>query len=167
MEGKRACVCTCVFVSLCVYLRACVCISSDSLAALRLQHCPSTCVFSGGLWEANRCVCEASTLLRAPHTLLLSLSFPLTLSLSLSLFLSVSVCLCPRKEAVSRRTEWGEEMRDMEVLLVLRLCCNCTYGNDCMIMSRRWIQATWTVFIFPDFFCLSQDVSVVDSVADR
>lgn len=52
----------------------------------------------------------------------------------LSLLLSLPLCM--RKEAVSRRrTEWEKEMWDMEVLLVLRLCCNCTYGNDSVIMS--------------------------------
>lgn len=54
-------------------------------------------------------------------------------------------------------------MKDMEVLLVLRLCCNCTYGNDCMIAScRRSIQETCcSCFAFSPLIFV--DVSVVDS----
>lgn len=40
-------------------------------------------------------------------------------------------------------------MRDMEVLLVLRLCCNCTYGNDSAIINCCClIKGTWHVVIF-------------------
>lgn len=68
--------CVCMFVSLsCVSV--CDHTRTSAEADLLLKHSsttPSTCLCSGGLWEANQCMCEQSQTYTHTHTLSVSLS---------------------------------------------------------------------------------------------
>lgn len=142
LEGKfvYCCVFVCVYMLSCMYIYMSVHVCVSQLGwCFKTPVLPFLLVYAVagfgrqvGVWVIVR----AHT-----HTHTCTLCFRLSRSLSLS------VRLCWRKEALNRRTEWGEEKRDMEVLLVLRLCCNCTYGNDCMMCAAAvWFRQLGVLF---------------------
>lgn len=119
-------------------LGGCICWFSS----LRLSSASSTCVCCDGLWEkASVFVWAWERDSESKSARLLARSLCLPLPLCLSLYLCNGLCGW-EKEAVSRKTRWKKEMWDMEVLLVLRLCCNCTYGNNSAAVA---CLETWTV----------------------
>lgn len=45
-----------------------------------------------------------------------------------------------RRQLAGQGERGEKRCRDMEVLLVLRLCCNCTYGNDCSMSESSAVM---------------------------
>lgn len=50
------------------------------------------------------------------------------------------VVVSARRQLAGQGERGEKRCRDMEVLLVLRLCCNCTYGNDCSMSESSAVM---------------------------